>query len=81
MVLYTFLCPITNSTQLMVPELYFFSHLYFFIFCLIRILTLKSYKIESVGAFFFLLLINPKEYKHLSPRECQNASLPKRILK
>lgn len=28
-----------------------------------------------------MLLINPKEYKHSSPRECQNALLPKRILK
>lgn len=30
---------------------------------------------------FFLLLINTKEYKHSSPRECQNALLLKRILK
>lgn len=45
---------------------------------MIRILTLKSYKISD---FFFLLLINTKEYKHLSPRECQNTLLPGEILK
>lgn len=53
MVLYTVLAPIINSTHLMVPELcflFFFSHLQFFMFCLIRILTLKSYK---NSLFFF----------------------------
>lgn len=51
MVLYTF-----NSlllTHLMVPELYIFFHLQFFMFCLVRMLTLKSYKIR----FFCYLLI------------------------
>lgn len=50
MVLYTFLSPNINSTHSMVPELYFFSStvFLFFIFCLIRILTLKSYKISFV---------------------------------
>lgn len=43
---------------------------------MIRILTSKSYKISD-----FLLLINTKEYKHLSLRECQNVLLPGRILK
>lgn len=44
MVLYTFVSLL--STHLMVPELHIFFHLQFFIFCLVRMLTLKSYKIR-----------------------------------
>lgn len=77
MVLYAFLCPITNSTQLMVPELYFFSHLYFFIFCLIRILTLKSYKISLWGCFFFCYLLIQKNISIWVPENVKMPRCPK----